>query len=285
MDNNIHLSFEHLKETFRYGTSNFDIFLDYPCRLDGGFFFFCTSGEATLCYGVNEYRIEHNTESILLPGSTFHVKNRSDDFRVSIFAFSKELFDEVSLELGFSFAGFLYEFPFYRHTEGNRYAEHTLTWLDMARMISEDVENRFLPVMQRNFLQNYLMYLYERIRVKMNLISFRLTRKHELLHQFMSLLSKHCCVQRDVRFYAEKLNITSRYLYAIVRESTSFKSPKELIDKYLVLEIKILLQTTKLTVSEISYRLNFPNESYFCRYFKRHAGISPKIYRAVKCVN
>ncbi|MDR1524556.1 MAG: AraC family transcriptional regulator, partial [Tannerella sp.] len=51
------------------------------------------------------------------------------------------------------------------------------------------------------------------------------------------------------------------------------------------MEIKILLQSPKLTISEISYRLNFPNESYFCRYFKRHTGMSPKNYRTIKLSN
>ncbi|MDR1523783.1 MAG: AraC family transcriptional regulator, partial [Tannerella sp.] len=272
MENNINPSFAHFNEHFWYGETNLDIFLDYPYRLDGGFFFFCTAGEATLCYGVDEYHIVQNTESILLPGSTFYVKKRSDDFCIRMFSFSKELFDEVSLELGFSFSEFLRELPFYGHAGENDFVEHTYIWLNMAELISNDIENKFMPPMQRNFLQNYLMYLHERIRMVMNSISFKLTRKHELFHQFMSLLSKHCCDQRNVRFYAVKLNITPNYLYKITQELTSFKSPKDLIDQYFTMEIKILLQSPKLTISEISYRLNFPNESYFCRYFKRHTG-------------
>ncbi|MDR1554334.1 MAG: AraC family transcriptional regulator [Prevotellaceae bacterium] len=282
MNNIVNMSFAHFKKHFWYGETNLDIFLDYPYRLDGGFFFLCTAGEATLCHDVNEYHIRQNTESILLPDSTFYMKNRSADFNIRLFTFSKELFDEVSLELGFSFSEFLRELPFYGHTEENKFTEDTFAWLNMAELISNDIENRFLALMQRNFLQSYLMYLYERIRIKMNLTAFKLTRKQELFHQFMSLLSKHCREQRNVRFYAAKLNITSSYLYKITRESTSFKSPKNLIDKYFILEIKILLQSPKLTISEIAYRLGFPNESYFCRYFKRHTGMSPKNYRAIK---
>ncbi|MDR1370204.1 MAG: helix-turn-helix domain-containing protein, partial [Dysgonamonadaceae bacterium] len=57
---------------------------------------------------------------------------------------------------------------------------------------------------------------------------------------------------------------------------------KILIDRYFILEIKILLQSPKLTISEIAYRLDFPNESYFSRYFKRHTGMSPRDYRTTK---
>jgi AraC-like DNA-binding protein len=285
MDNNINLSFTYFKESFWYGKTNLDIFLDYPYRFEGGFVFFCTGGDAVLCYGVDEYRIERNTESIVLPGTTFYVKSMSDDFSVRLFAFSKELFDEVSLGLGFSFSDFLRKLPFSTHREGHRLTKNSFTWFDMAELISKDTKNKFLPSMQRNFLQSYLMYLYERIRLDLASISFKLTRKQELFHQFMSLLSEHCCKQRDVRFYANKLNITPRYLYAITRESTSFESSKDLIDRYFILEIKILLQSPKLSISEIAYRLDFPNESYFCRYFKRLAGVSPKSYREMKLNN
>jgi AraC-like DNA-binding protein len=285
MNNSINLSFADFKKYFWYGETSLNIFLDYPYRLEGGFVFFCTGGDASLCYGVDEHSIKQNTESIVLPGTTFYVKSISDDFSVRLFAFSKELFDEVSLGLGFSFSEFLRTLPFSTHKEGHRLTKNTFTWFDMAALISKDIRNRFLPDMQRNFLQSYLMYLYERIQLDMAARPFKLTRKQELFHQFMSLLQEHCREQRDVSFYADKLNITSRYLYTITRESTSFESPKDLIDRYFILEIKILLQTPKLSVSEISYRLDFPNESYFCRYFKRHTGMSPGNYRMIKLGN
>jgi AraC-like DNA-binding protein len=282
MDSSKKLSFKYFEEYFWYGETNLGMFLDYPYRLEGGLVFLCVAGEAIVGYGVEERRIGQNTKSIALPGTTFHVKSMSGDFCVRLFAFSREMFDEVSLGLGFSFSEYLRKAPFSVHAEEHLFTKNAFLWTDMAALLSSDTGNKFLPLMMRNFLQCYLMYLYERIRVNLISESVGLTRKRELFHQFMSLLSKHCHTQRDVRFYAEKLNITTRYLYAVTRESTSFKSPKALIDRYFILEIKILLQSSKLIISEIAYRLNFPNESYFCRYFKRHTGMSPKKYRSTK---
>ncbi|MDR1653907.1 MAG: AraC family transcriptional regulator [Prevotellaceae bacterium] len=283
IDNSINLSFARLKEYFWYGETNLGIFRDYPCRLEGGVVFFCTSGEAMLCYGVGEHHITKNTESLLLPGMTFYMKDMSDDFSVRLFTFSGELFDDVSMGLDFSAHEYLRRIPFYTYMEkDSAYMIEAFTWYDMAKLLSKNTGSKSFPLMQRNFLQNYLTYLFECIRLKLDSESFKLTRKRELFYQFMSLLSKHCHKQRNVRFYAETLNITTNYLCKITRESIPCKSPKDLIDQHFILEIKVLLQSPKLSVSEISYRLDFPNESYFCRYFKRLTGMSPQSYRMTK---
>ncbi|MDR2765769.1 MAG: AraC family transcriptional regulator [Tannerella sp.] len=282
-DKSINLSFARLKEYFWYGETDLAIFRDYPCRLEGGVAFFCIAGKATLCYGVGEHRITQNTESFLLPGMTFYMKNMSDDFSVRLFTFSGELFDDVNVGLDFSVNEYLRRVPFYTYTEKNAaYMSETFTWYDMAKLLSKNTGSKSFPLMQRNFLQSYLTYLFECIRLKLDSESLKLTRKRELFYQFMSLLSKHCREQRNVRFYAEKLHITTNYLCKITRESIPCKSPKDLIDQHFILEIKTLLQSPKLSISEISCRLDFPNESYFCRYFRRLVGMSPQSYRMTK---
>jgi AraC-like DNA-binding protein len=270
---------KNFNQYFWYGETDFRMFFDCPYRLDGGFVFLCTAGEAVLCYGVDKHHIVKNAESIVLPGTTFYMETASEDFKVQLFTFSKELYDKVSLGLGLSFSLFLREVPYSVHKEGHWVMKSSRVWFDMAETVSKDTGNKFLPLLQRNYLQSYLMYLYERIRSHLDSISFKFARKQELFHKFTSLLHKHSHEQRDVSFYAEKLHITPRYLWTITRESTSLESPKELIDKYFILEIKVLLQTLELSCSEIAYKLDFPNESYFSRYFKRHTGMSPTEYR------
>jgi YesN/AraC family two-component response regulator len=188
--------------------------------------------------------------------------------------------------LDFSANEYLRRIPCYTYTEKDAaYMSEVFTWYDMAKILSKNTGSKSFPLMQRNFLQSYLTYLFEWIRLKLDSESLTLTRTRALFYQFMSLLSKHCREQRNVRFYAEKLHITTGYLCKITRESIPCKSPKDLIDQHFILEIKVLLQSPKLSVSEISYRLGFPNESYFCRYFKRLTGMSPQNYRMRKINN
>lgn len=76
-------------------------------------------------------------------------------------------------------------------------------------------------------------------------------------------------MQRDVAFYAEQLCISTRYLSAITKEVGQI-SAKEIIDEFLTLEIKVALQSTNLSLKEIADRYNFPDQSFFGRYFKKH---------------
>ena len=55
---------------------------------------------------------------------------------------------------------------------------------------------------------------------------------------------------------------------------------KEFIDRAVVLEIKMLLKSSDLSVQEIAYRLHFPDQSYLGRFFKKHTGESPTEYRS-----
>ena len=60
------------------------------------------------------------------------------------------------------------------------------------------------------------------------------------------------------------------------------RQAKEFIDRSVVLEIKMLLGSTELSVQEIAYRLHFPDQSYLGRFFKKHTGVSPTEFRNAK---
>lgn len=61
--------------------------------------------------------------------------------------------------------------------------------------------------------------------------------------------------------------------------SVTGDSAKKIIDDFAILEIKVLLQSTELTMQDIADRLGFPDQSYLGRYFKRHEGMSPREYQ------
>ena len=106
-------------------------------------------------------------------------------------------------------------------------------------------------------------------------------RAEEYFRQFTELLGEHYKHERSVGFYARQLCITPKYLTTLIKR-ISGKSVSEWNDNYVILEANTLLKESNMSVQEIAYYLNFPNQSFFGSYFKRNAGMSPSQYKAKK---
>ena len=106
-------------------------------------------------------------------------------------------------------------------------------------------------------------------------------RAEEYFRQFTELLGEHYKHERSVGFYARQLCITPKYLTTLIKRISGI-SVSEWIDNYVILEAKTLLKYSNMSVQEIAYYLNFPNQSFFGSYFKRNAGMSPSQYKAKK---
>lgn len=104
------------------------------------------------------------------------------------------------------------------------------------------------------------------------------TPQEALFAKFKDLLFVYHGKERKVSFYASKLCITPKYLCFIVK-SISGKLPTEWIKEETIKEIEYLLCHSQASIKEIVCWLNFPNLSFFGKYFKSAKGVSPKRYR------
>lgn len=104
-------------------------------------------------------------------------------------------------------------------------------------------------------------------------------RLDEYFHRFLHELSQHYLERRNVSFYADRLCISSRYLTTIVRR-VSGMLVSEWMNRYIMMEAKYLLKYTGMSIQEIAYKLSFPNQSFFGKYFKQHTGMAPSAFRS-----
>lgn len=104
-------------------------------------------------------------------------------------------------------------------------------------------------------------------------------RKDTLLTDFVSLISNEYRQQRSVAYYAAKLCVSPKHLSAIVKE-VSGRTASQWIDSYVITEAKLMMRHSGMTIQEISSELNFPNQSFFGKYFKNLTGMSPREFRA-----
>lgn len=107
---------------------------------------------------------------------------------------------------------------------------------------------------------------------------FESSKKKQLLNEFRKTLNSRFYSLRTTKDYARELNITPNYLNALCQEYF-FKTVSEIIQERVILEAKRLLMHTSLSISEISYKLGFKDNSYFGRYFKKVVGMTPKDFR------
>ena len=99
-----------------------------------------------------------------------------------------------------------------------------------------------------------------------------------IVQRFMELVQEHYTQQRLISFYADKLCITPKYLSKLVKENTGLAA-SDWIERHVILEARAMLQSSEMTIQQIASALNFPNQSFFGKYFKRATGLSPKQYR------
>lgn len=108
-----------------------------------------------------------------------------------------------------------------------------------------------------------------------------ISRAQQLFKKFMQLVNNYHDQERSLQFYADKMFLTPKYISGMIK-SYSGKSALDWINEYVMLEARMMLRYTDMTVQEIAYRLNFPTQSAFGKYFKQQVGVSPKKYRIEK---
>lgn len=101
---------------------------------------------------------------------------------------------------------------------------------------------------------------------------------YTLLRNFQKLIEKHYTHLKLPMEYAELLYITPNHLNALCKDQMGMQAG-ELIRNRILLEAKRLLVNQDLSISEIAYTLNFKDNSYFTKFFKRQAGITPEEFR------
>lgn len=270
------------EDQFVVGESNFAFYDNYACRSESGAILFCRSGSAEAT--VNQYRgtVHRNTMIMLLPGSMLMLTGRTDDFRMTYCAFSRDLFAEAAFRLDPGFFHALGESPIAYPPA--RIVEGASVWFQMAAYTYRDRGNMFRNTIIKNRLQNVLLEVYDKLQrfaSQQHRMPETTTRQTELFQRFVAFVHENCSREREVAYYADRLCISTRYLSTIVR-TIAHSSAKEFIDRAVVLEIKMLLQSTDLSVQEIAYRLHFPDQSYLGRFFKKRTGESPTEYRNTK---
>ncbi|MCC8036010.1 MAG: helix-turn-helix transcriptional regulator [Rikenellaceae bacterium] len=268
---------ELLADPFTMGETGLKFLDKRPCKIPGSLLLVCDRGNADLGIDILQYTISPGSAVMLLPGSILSLHRTSSDFRSRYFYMSEAVFKEATFKLESDFFRFMKNNPVIRlDGDGSDFVEK---WISLVGHIIDRDQHRFREPMVSNMLQCLFCEYNDKMKRFFENISTKTNRQEELFHEFMRLVKKYCREYRQVEYYADRLFITPRYLSFICKQSANNLPPKKIIDLQAILEIKIMLETTNEPVQKIADMMNFPDQSYFGRFFKRYTGQSPLSYR------
>lgn len=235
-----------------------------------------TEGKGKHSIDFNEYDVEPGSVFVLSPGQV-HTWDLSEDTDGFILFFTREYFliDFNKNRLNsLPFFKSSFSIPYLKldvtdqHTIStlfrkinDEYQKHEVNYHDMIRL--------HLNIMFINFSRLYSMVNDEQYEYRYELVQ---------LNKFESLIDEHFKEHKTLTFYADEMNLSLKQVGHLCKK-TMGKTPSEIINDRMILESKRLIIHSDLSISSISDTLNFSDNSYFTRTFKKSVGITPEQFR------
>lgn len=263
--------------TTELNNSSFREWQNEPAILPCGMLIICRSGEATINVNFHDWQLKPGAVITLFPNDGVKMC-ASFDFDAEYLSYSADLLRESSLSIESTvYTALRNDRCRTDSTEITKIVNAMFTLLHCYKELSTVDSFRQIVMLQlRVFFLGFYDYIQQHPQLQPDTIGSR--RVHELFSQFMYLLEHNYEVHHDVAFYANQLNITTKYLNNIVQSITQL-STKEIIDNYIIMQLKLLLRSTNLSISEIAWKYKFSTLSFFTHYFKQHTGFTPKQYK------
>lgn len=244
--------------------------------------FFCLGGEVTLKAGTEQYTMHRGDVQLTKSGLFGAMTGMTRDVR-----FAAVLIDEK------------FYFPVVSGTDVSalhrRLAARPICTLAedslqecvaIYRLMKNRIEREAEDALQEQILRGYAQALVLNV-YSQYLMSGGATvvddnakqsqRQQELFSRFMALLQRDYTRERNIKYYADELCVTPRYLSRVVHDVSGLFASDH-IDHFVIDEAKQLIRSKRYTILQVSEMLNFTSPSFFTRYFKKMTGFTPKQY-------
>lgn len=238
------------------------------------------NGEATMKINLKEKKISKNALVFLTPNTLKQLLNHSPDTEIYSVIFTSKFLLHIGIQQQeIEMIDFIT-----RSNEAVLCLEQSE--VDHLKKVIEDLKEKNDHMTEHPFGENIVQYSFRIFLSEMAAIGVKYnvseknksSRKQDLVMRFANLVNQHFKEHRTVKYYADQLSITPKYLTEIVHEVTG-NSASVVIDEKVMYEAKLLLKDPKLTISQIAEVLHFSDQSFLGKFFKRHLGVSPSEYR------
>ncbi|MDE6022129.1 MAG: helix-turn-helix domain-containing protein, partial [Muribaculaceae bacterium] len=263
----------HEKYAVFYEVSN-SINTEAPIRVLGLTIALCIEGEGEVGIGVRKFKFSKNSLMLLNPNQYVHSLSSNGSLRIMALGCSLEMMEAIMPKIS-GLLPLIIHNPIESVTQLSE--QDSMDIQEYMKIIGRKLCAPNTPLKRTkiaNLLQALLYEIIEKHYVSNDGVEKPHSRKEEILSKFILEVLQNFRTERSVAFYADKLCVTPKHLSAVAKDITSHTA-SELIDHYVIMEAKIMLAESSLTIQEISNKLNFANQSFFGKYFKHLTGYSP----------
>lgn len=262
-------------------TTHLEEWQDGPQVITYGAILICRKGKATVNINYKEWHLYEGAVITVFPNDVVELKVKSEAslFDVEMLKYNASLLREASLQLEQTVYSSLREDRCRQDTPVvTNIIDSMFALLKVYFNQSECTCISQLVLLQlKAFFVGFHEYLQRNPQNRPD-DEVKSYRVRELFNRFMMLMERDYKLSRDVNYYADLMHITSKYLTNIVRQVAGH-TPKTIIDQYVILQLKMQLQRSSQSIKEIAWEYHFTDVSFFCRYFKKHTGLTPQQMR------
>lgn len=277
-DTNKKFNKDEILSSFRFSTVPNDAgSLEYR---DFTIHIFCKSGTGKAAIGRNTFEIVPDTVTVILNNKGFYWMEISDDFQIEMMLISNKFLAITSPETNYNVMGMLslMENPVVKMNH-EEYSLCSAVGNAIKERLKHPEHTFFLSVL-RKCVETLILDLYN-IRSHSQQVQVQGNSSHgmKLFRTFISMLERgDYRREREVRWYAEQLGITPKYLSEVCINASGH-SASNLINTFTIEEIARLLHNPTMSINTIATHMNFATRSYFSHYVKERLGKTPKDFR------
>lgn len=248
-----------------------------PKRIRFATMMLCRQGEVDITLNMRQYHLQRNEALLISPGTIGEQNRVSDDCMMAVIAFSESVYNvsaknSVSMQL----RNFLHGDPVLIHFP-QPYADKVIAHYRLMRDVLADVSFTMTEELVRSHINIISTYAVNCIEQE-HRTPPEPSRYEVVLDSFLQLVKDNCMRERAMAFYADRLCLSPKYVSKVVLEASG-RHPTEWIRDYVMLNAKALLRNSENSVQQVSEMMNFPNQSFFGKYFKRYEGCTPREYQ------
>lgn len=248
---------------------------NHPHLVEGVICAICVEGNAKLKINFQLNELKPQTLMFVLPNSMMEPVEVSEDLRIDTIYFSFDYIAQLPIIKQFDLLEDIRTNPC-TLLDKDYYQIFQSHHANLVKQYYRSVERGKENVL--NYLLCALVSDVHGLYDESKLTKKKLTRKEQLTNQFFRVLLNYYKMERSITFYADKMNLTPKYLTTSIRKQTN-KSISDWIVEAVISHAKSELKSTDKTIQEITDELNFTEISLFSRYFKRYTSMTPTEYR------